>query len=180
MPIQKQGWELLIERENVQKRGSRTRTVGTYKVFHDGIAVPGLSGTVAETRGPGDNSKAGNNRRIEAGRYPIATQAGAKYVTIGYTQSRRMTDLPRPGIELLDTNKRTEILLHPGRGFLSSIGCINPCTLLPNAAEDIEFDGSRKRTIAIIDDLKDFLGTNFPAKNGKPIAKAFIVIENEP
>lgn len=38
------------------------------KFFIVATAIRGLSGMCAETRGPGDNSKTGNNRWIEAGR----------------------------------------------------------------------------------------------------------------
>jgi hypothetical protein len=82
MPIQRSGWELLIVRLREDRRNGRRRTVGQYQVFHDGSPVPGLSGMCAETRGPGDNSKAGNNRRIGAGRYPLRTQNGKKYVIV--------------------------------------------------------------------------------------------------
>jgi hypothetical protein len=180
MPIAATGWEIHIVRKSEQVRGARRRTVGTYKVFHDGTAVAGLSGTVAETRGPGDNSTPGNNRRIEAGRYPISTQDGEKYVTIGFTANRNPSAVPRPGLELNSTGRRSEILIHPGRGFLSSVGCINPCTSLPNADEDIGFDGSRNRTIALIEDLKAFLSGSFPSRNGRKIPNAFVVIDGEP
>lgn len=124
--------------------------MGAYQVFHDGVAVGGLSGAIAETRGPGNNSKAKNNRRVEAGRYPLSTQGGSKYVTIGYTSSMNFSLLPRPGLELNRTSKRSEILIHPVRGFLSSVGCINPCKSLPNADENIDFKESRTRVIALI------------------------------
>src|SRR6266700_2238459 len=97
MPIQKVGWELLITRLREDNRKGRRRTVGKYQVFHRGDPVPGLSGMCAETRGRGNNSKAGNNRRIEAGRYPLRTQNGKKYVTIGYKDSMSITVIPRPG-----------------------------------------------------------------------------------
>ncbi|MGJ7514707.1 hypothetical protein ACSFE6_10270 [Pseudomonas baetica] len=184
MPITGTGWEMHIIRQSEQRRSSdgKRRTVGTYQVFHDGQKQtgPGLSGMVAETRGPGDNSMPGNNRRVEVGRYPLATQDGVKYVTFGYKDSNSVSAKPRPGIELKETESRSEILIHPGIGFLSSIGCINPCTSLPDADEMIDFAPSRRRVIAIIEDLKGFLGTDFPSKNGKKIPKAFVVIEGEP
>jgi hypothetical protein len=180
MPITGTDWEMHIVRKSEQKRVARRRTVGTYKVFHGGVAVAGLSGAVAETRGPGDNSTPRSNRRIEEGRYPLSTQAGTKFVTIGFTPNRNPAKLPRPGLELNNTGRRAKILIHPARGFLWSIGCINPCTSLPNADEDIEFEGSRKRTIALIEDLKAFLGDSFPSRNGKKIPKAFVVIDGEP
>jgi hypothetical protein len=180
MPIQKAGWELLITRVREDSRNGRRRTVGQYQVFHNGSPVSSLSGVCAETRGPGDNSKAGNNRRIEAGRYPLRTQDGKKYVTIGYKQSTSITEIPRPGLDVGNTNKRVGILVHPGRGFLSSIGCINPAKSLVRADSDIDFIDSRTRVIAIIDDMKTFLGGSFPKRNGRPIPNAFLVVDGEP
>ena len=184
MAIRGIGWEFHIVRKSEQKRASdgKRRTVGTYQIFHDGVKQTGagLSGMVAETRGPGANKPAGNNRRIEEGRYPLFTQDGAKYVTIGYKESESTSAKPKPGIELKETGSRSEILIHPGQGFLSSIGCINPCTSLPNANEMIDFVPSRKRVIAIINDLTAFTGAAFPKTNGKKIVNAFVVAEGEP
>jgi hypothetical protein len=87
---------------------------------------------------------------------------------------------PKPGIELLKTGQRSEILLHPGQGFLASIGCINPCTSLPNADVRIDYVGSRQRVIALIENLKSYVGPTFPTTNGKAIKNAFIVIDGEP
>lgn len=178
------GWEFLIERKSEQKRVSdgKRRTVGFYQIYHDGVKQTGagLSGMVAETRGPGANKPAGNNRRIEEGRYPLFTQDGSKYVTIGYKDSESALAKPKPGIELKETGSRSEILIHPGQGFLSSIGCINPCTSLPDASELIDFVPSRKRVIAIINDLKAYTGATFPIVNGKKIVNAFVVVEGEP
>ena len=177
MQIKGTGWELFLKRKGEHTRSNRRRTVSDYQVFHDGAAVRGLSGMCLETRGPGDNSVANNNRCVEAGRYPLLTQAGTKYVTIDYTSNRNPAAIPRPGLELGGTNKRTEILVHPGRGFLSSIGCINPSKPLGGANADIDFQDSRTRTIAIIDDLRAFLGSRFPRRNGRPIPDAFVVID---
>ena len=72
MPIEGSGWEFHIVRQSEQKRASdgKRRTVGKYQIFHDGVKQTGagLSGTVAETRGPGANKPAANNRRVEEGR----------------------------------------------------------------------------------------------------------------
>jgi hypothetical protein len=115
----------------------------------------------AETRGPGDNSTQGNHRRIEAGRYPLRTQDGEKYVTIGYRESTNMAIKPRPGIAVDKTKKRVGIIIHLGRGFLSSIGCINPAKSLAQSKTDIDFVDSRKRVVAIINDMKRFRGHFF-------------------
>jgi hypothetical protein len=186
MPISGQGWEIHFQRTAMQSlptKPTKRRTVGTYQVFHAGVAQPGdlMSGMFAETVGPGDNTASGKEkRRIEAGRYPLATQGGTKYVTIGFADSNLTTKLPRPGIELLDTGVRTEILIHPASGFLWSIGCINLCKVLPDGAEMIHYTGSRARVIAVIGDLRAFLGTNFPNQNGRPIPDAFAVVDGEP
>ncbi|MEO8667756.1 MAG: hypothetical protein ABI399_04515 [Bauldia sp.] len=177
MPITGQGWELLVKRAREDTRNGKRRTVGSYQVFHNGKPVAGLAGAIAETKGPGDNSTPGNNRCVEASTYPLNTQDGAKYVTLGFKDTTSITIIPRPGIELGKTGKRSEILIHPGKGFLSSVGCINPCKGLANANSDIDFLDSRKRTIAIIDDMKAFLGAGFPTRNRKAIPNATIVIE---
>lgn len=182
MPITGEGWELLITR-NVEQRNpnsGKRRTVGDYQVFVDGAKQSGLNGRVAECGGPGANAPAENGRRVEPGRYPLFTQDGTRYVTIGYAESQSSTVLPKPGLELKQTGKRSEILIHPGRGFLSSIGCINPCTSLPDASEMIDFPGSRRRVIDLIEHLKRSLGGDFPGRNGRGIPRAFAVIEGEP
>jgi hypothetical protein len=183
MPIEGNGWEMHIVRRTEQQRASdgKRRTVGTYQVFHNGVPQtgPGMKGMVAETRGPGANKPAENNRRVEQGRYPLATQNGTRYKTWNYRESEATNVIPKPGFELTKTGKRSEILVHPGIGFLSSIGCINPCTSLPNAREPITYASSRRRVIALIEDMKNFIGT-FPATNGKKIPNAFVVIDGEP
>lgn len=173
-------WEIRIARQSTQRRASdgKVRTVGTYQVFHDGSPVPGLSGMTAESRGPGSNTVRG--RRIEPGTYALAMQDGGKYATIGFTSNPNPAALRRPGVELTGTGTRSEILIHPGIGFLASIGCINLCKSLPDAGEPISFAGSRKRVIEVIDDMKTFLGTSFPSRDGRAIPNAFAVIANEP
>jgi hypothetical protein len=169
-------WELRIRRIGQQQRGPKLRTVGKYQVFHDGAPVAGLSGSCAETRGPGDNNRKGNNRCVATGTYPLSTQDGERYCTLAYTSNKNPAALRRPALLLLKTNKRVGILLHPARGFLWSVGCINPAKTLANELSDIDFADSRTRVIAIIDDLIAYLGGAFPAKNGKPIPNATIVI----
>jgi hypothetical protein len=180
MPIQGSGWELLISRQREDTRNDKRRTVGRYQVFHDGQKVTNLSGICAETGGPGDNSKAGNKRRIEKGRYPLRTQDGKKFVTIGYKDSTSTTVIPRVGIAVGNTNKRIGILIHPARGFLWSVGCINPARALSGPKADIDFVDSRTRVIALIEDMKAFLGDSFPKKNGRLIPNATLIIDGEP
>lgn len=182
MPITGQGWEIHINRQTTQRRASdgKVRTIGKYQVFHNGQPVSGLSGVTAESRGPGNNSVAQNGKRVEAGTYPLWTQDGTKYDTIGYVQNESTGARPKPGIELKGTGARGEILIHPGQGFLASIGCINLATSLPNAGVSISYKGSRKRVIALIDDMKQFLGGSFPSQNSKKIPNASAVIDGEP
>jgi hypothetical protein len=180
MPIAGTGWELFIQRKSEQSRGGRRRTIGTYQIFHDGAAQAGLSGTSVETKGPGDNKVAGNGRRVEAGTYPLATQAGTHYVTIGFLVTDDPDQTPKPGLELRNTGNRSEILVHPGHGFLASVGCINLTAPLKSGTTDIAFVNSRDRVIAAINDLKAFSGASFPHHNGQPIANATVVIEGEP
>jgi hypothetical protein len=185
MPIVGQGWELHIVRQTEQRRpgSGRRRTVGRYQVYHDGVAQAGtyMKGTTAEAKGPGANKPADNGKRIEQGRYSLWTQEPGGYATWAYKESESVGASPKPGLELKETGQRYEILIHPGRNaFLSSIGCINPCTSLPNAGEIITYGTSRKRVIALIEDLKGYLGDEFPGRNGRKIPRAFVVIDGEP
>lgn len=183
MPIQGQGWELHIRRTAVQRRADgKKRTVGNYVVYHDGNPAAGasMSGMVAESRGPGANAPVGNGKRIEEGRYRLATHIGPRYRTLGHDPNASPNGHRKPAIRLRDVQPRIGILLHPGVNFLSSIGCINPCTSLPNELEMIDWVGSRRRTIAIIDDVKAYLGAAFPGANDQHIPNAWIVIDGEP
>ncbi|MCX5516121.1 hypothetical protein [Kaistia algarum] len=163
-----------------QDRAGRRRTIGDYQVYHEGVAQASLTGTAVETKGPGDNKVRGNGRRIEAGTYPLATQDGARYVTIGYIVSTDPDQTPKPGLELLSTGNRTEILVHPGHGFLASVGCINLTAKLTSGRSDIPFVDSRDRVIAAIQDLRAYSRSSFPHYNGHPIANASVVIDGEP
>ena len=184
MPILGQGWEFLVVRASVQRRNSdgRRRTIGKYQVFRDGVRQTGagMKGTTAEAKGPGANIPINNGKRIEQGRYPLLTHAPGHYATIGFSASVDPDAEPKPSIEVGETVERTDILIHPGDGFLSSIGCINLCTMLPDANEPIDYAPSRKRVIAVLENLKDFLGNEFPTRNGKPIPNAFLVVDGEP
>jgi hypothetical protein len=100
-------------------------------------------------------------------------------VTSGYRKDLQVK-AKMPGLELRKTGKRTDILIHPGKNeFLSSIGCINLCTSLPNAKEDIDYSDSRRRVIAVIEDMKQFLG-DVPAGGDEAILNAFAIIDGEP
>jgi hypothetical protein len=170
------GWTLQVSRAGEQERNGRRRTIGEYRIYRDGQPTS-LSGTSVEAKGPGSNLVRGNGRCVEAGRYPLATQDGDHYRTIGYLVSDDCDLTPKPGVELLDTGARSEILVHPGHGFLASIGCINLTSDLRSGSDDIPFVDSRDRVIAAINDLRNFLGANFPQHNGHAIPRAWVVIE---
>lgn len=101
-------------------------------------------------------------------------------MTLGYIVTTDPDQTPKPGLELLNTGNRTEILVHPGHGFLSSIGCINLCARLTSANADMPFVDSRDRVIAVIDDLRAYIGARFPHYNGQSIENAWVVIDGEP
>ena len=87
--------------------------------------------------------------------------------------------LRRPGLLLLLTGERVGILIHPARGFLWSIGCINPAGALPSGASDMNFLDSRARVIAMIDDLRQFLGNSFPTAPGARIPGARVIVSQQ-
>ncbi|MEG9524401.1 MAG: hypothetical protein MIL41_01260 [Hyphomicrobiales bacterium] len=180
-------WVLQIHRIRQERRAGQSfaRTISKYQVFHDEAKVDDLLGFFVERQGPGDNSKTGvkEHRRIAAGTYPISTHDGAgneKYKTIGYAGDSGIGSIPRPCIRLDETDRRSGILIHPGNGYLWSIGCFNPASTMTDASSNIRFSDSRSRVIAIIDDLKTYLGSSFPRANNRTVPNASIVIKGEP
>jgi hypothetical protein len=175
-------WELRVERLCVQASGERRRTFGRYQVFRGAVAAPSLSGFMCECVGPGNNAVADTGLRIEPGRYRLTTQFG-RYRTVGHgldlTEPGRD---PMPAFRLEDTGNRVAILVHPGHPpdlYLSSVGCLNPTgPLAPDQAMD--FQDSRARVIALIDDLRRFAPAAFERQVNTPIDGAFVVIAGEP
>jgi hypothetical protein len=187
MPITGRDWEIHIVRLREETRVGKAfaRTVGSYQVFHDGTAVAQLSGTIVERQGPGDNTSTGvsKHRRVAAGTYEVHTHDGAsneKYKTIGFSSSARINETPRPALRLEPTGARSGILIHPANGYLASIGCLNPSSDLSGPDDNIQWSDSRSRVIAIIDDLRAFLGRDFPASNNRRIPRCQCIIDGEP
>lgn len=174
------GWTLLVKRVRREKRAgeARARTVGHYTVLHDGVPVadPLLSGDTVEREGPGDNGYVGKEERrcIEAGTYPIGVQDTDNYSTVDY---ERNGDHPRPAILVRDTDRRSAILVHPAADYGSTIGCINLGSGLANANSNLGLMDSTRRVIAVIDDLKAFLGGRFP---GGAFPQCRIIVEDPP
>jgi hypothetical protein len=185
MPISGSGWELQIRRLGIQRSGPLTRTYGSYQVFLDGQPLEGLSGNVCECPGLGENDTPGSDKRIEQGRYPLLTQFGARYRTVGYTPNVAVTEdeapLPLPGLLVGDTGNRVAILIHPGHVphlYLSSIGCLNLTRPL-GAADEMDFLESRSRVIALIDALKVKSPQAFENEESTSL-NAWLVIDGEP
>lgn len=109
----------------------------------------------------------------------LHNQSGEKYTTLGYTGNTNPAALRRPGLLLLPTDPRVGILIHPARGFLWSVGCLNPCRALPDAEAEIDFIDSRSRVIALIDSLRAMLGAGFPTGGGARIRGATMVIKED-
>ena len=182
MPITGRGWELHVNRLGLQRHGRVTRTYSSYQAHRDGVAIATLFGHICECTGPGDNvHKAA--KRIEAGRYPLSTQFGKRYRSMGFSMDTHTPAvLPMPGLLLKETGKRTAILIHPGHPpklYLSSIGCLNPTNPL-GKNDNMEFFESRARVIALIDSLHAFSPESFRAGRPMQIPGAFVVIDGEP
>ena len=184
MPITGAGWEFHVQRLGIHKSGTNIRTYGEYQVFLNGNAIAALSGNVCESPGPGENDTPATPdqpRRITQGRYPLSTQFGEHYATIGYT-TQHPEQHPMPGVLLGNTGHRSAILIHPGHPptlFLSSIGCLNLTKPL-QPDEVMDFLESRSRVIAVINSLADFAPSAFEQREATPIPDAAVVIDGEP
>ncbi|MDC7675141.1 hypothetical protein [Asticcacaulis machinosus] len=175
-------WELRVERIGVQRAtATKSRTYGKYDVCIDGVVVPGLSGYMCERLGPGDNSKPGNGKRIQAGSYPLWTQFG-KYRSTGYANGTLSGENPMPAIALAATGKRSAILIHPAHPpklYLSSVGCLNPTSAI-GPDDPINFFDSRDRVIAMLDSLRQHAPEAFRHEVMSRIGTAKIQIIGEP
>ena len=179
MPIGGAGSELHVVRSCEQQHDGQTRTVGRYQVYRDGVPVPELAGVTAEPGGPGNNATIDCGLRIEPGTYDLGTHDGDSYCSLGYVVDDDHTVLRKPALKLEATGVRTDILVHPGHGFLASLGCLNPTIDLPNGQAMIPFEDSRRRVVALIHDLEDYTGETYPARNGFVIPRASITIEDD-
>jgi hypothetical protein len=160
-----EGWVLEIRRlrEDVRPADGKRRTVGLYAIWINGTDTR-LWGYVAEPGGPGDNKHMGNDLCLEAGVYRIQSHSTPHYATVDYANGM---NIPRPAVELVDTGDRQAILFHPGVGFLSSIGCLNPSSNLLMPDQEIDFGDSRSHVIRLINNLRSFGGPD--CFNGEPI-----------
>lgn len=185
MTIPSTGFVIQINRDRNERRrvgdGFRYRTVGSYKCYMNGVLIssPKLRGATVEPRGPGNNQRTGKNRglRIEAGTYPLGTHGfpGSRYHTFNYRNDRS----PRPGVYVHDTAVRTAILIHRGKGFKASVGCINLTGSITDPSDDISSTVSFGRLDAFIKSMREKLD-DFPDDPGERIKNAWLVIVGEP
>jgi hypothetical protein len=182
MPILGKGWELRVLRLGIQRSGSQIRTYGAYQAFLDGKPIDSLIGNVCECGGPGENSTSDTDKRIEEGRYPLYTQFGTRYRTVGYSIDVNVPGrIPMPGILVANTGHRIAILIHPGHPpslYLSSIGCLNLTKPLL-AADQMDFWESRARVIALIESLRAFAPSAFKNDDSNDLG-AWLVVDGEP
>jgi hypothetical protein len=179
--VDRDGFVLHLRRLRTELRPGKqfARTVSEYQAFYDRQRLPGLEGVAFERQGPGDNGGSGSkyHRRIAAGTYPLLTQDGSNYRTIGYQTGG---EHPRPALLVGETGQRVAILVHPGNAYLSSIGCINLSKPLGGAADDMSYGESQLHVVAMINAMRVELGAGFPQRNGCRITRAWLVIEGEP
>jgi len=184
MKVPRKGWVLVVERTGPWPGNRRLkRTVGTYHVYHDGVAVPKLSGGTAERQGPSDNGAVGKreHRRVEAGTYPARTHDTTSYKTSGYKSSGQP---PKPAIGLggrgASMGSRDGILVHPASGTGSTIGCINLGPEITGPDTRLVMRDSLRRVVAVIDDLKAYAGSRFPGPDSEAVPDAFVMIVDPP
>lgn len=181
MPIVGQGWELHVERLGLHRRGRLARTYGRYSVVVDGVPKPELRGFMVEAPGPGDNDTPGSGRCIAPGRYRLSTHFG-RFVSADYSMNISVAgDDPMPAVRLLDTGRRTGILVHPAyppqdKLYVASVGCLNPTAALEEA-QSVDFWDSRARMIALLDALEGFAPTAFQARVATPVTGAAVIID---
>ena len=184
MPITGQGWELHVERLGLHHGRERPRTYGRYRVSIEGTPQPGLDGYMIESTGPGDNATPDNGKRLAAGRYRLTTHYRT-YVSAGYSTNTYVAgDTPMPAVRLLDTDRRTGILIHPVYPpdrtlFLAAVGCLNPTSAVAPEAL-VDFWDSRGRVIAILDSLRAWRPAAFAEARPVVIEDAVVVIDGEP
>jgi hypothetical protein len=182
-PTDTNNYVLCIDRIRTEQRKGMgyPRTVGVYQAYFKGQKIPEISGMVCERQGPGDNTKVGQNehQRLKAGTYRLFTHAGAsgKYSTHNYTKSSAIGATARPCLRVADTGVREGVLVHPAQGYLWSVGCLNLSSPLSNAQDNINYVESRRRVIALIDNMAKVLGDDFPSSDNRDTG-AFLQIRN--
>ncbi|EJN13090.1 transglycosylase family protein [Bradyrhizobium sp. YR681] len=183
-PTDTKGYVLCIDRIRTEQRKGMgyARTVGIYQAYIDGKKIPEISGMVCERQGPGDNTKVGQNehQRLKAGAYRLFTHAGAsqKYRTHNYTKSSVPGATARPCLRVADTGVREGVLIHPAQGYLWSIGCLNLTAPLSGPQDNINYAESRRRVIALIDNMAATMA-DFPSSDNRDTGATLLIRDHD-
>lgn len=181
LPGNLNGFVIHVQRDHMEQRPGMgfQRSIGSYYATYEGERLPNLGGTTVERQGPGDNGPTGvfQHRRIASCAYPLFSVRTDKYATVGFSEAANLLDRPWPAIGIENTGSRTGIMIHPAMGYVMSIGTINLSKPLADAQSNIEFADSRARVIALINAVKEKLGT-VPEGNAR-IPNAYLVISDE-
>lgn len=183
-PTDIKGYVLCIDRIRTEQRKGMgyARTVGVYQAYMDGKKIPEISGMVCERQGPGDNTKVGQNehQRLKAGTYRLFTHAGAsqKYSTHNYTKSTVPGATARPCLRVADTGVREGVLIHPAQGYLWSIGCLNLTSPLSGPQDNINYAESRRRVIALIDNMAT-TQPDFPSSDNRDTNAILLIRDHD-
>lgn len=177
------GYVLCVSRRRLDSFSGKRRTVGVYQAFFNRVPIASIQGVSVEPHGPGDNSRTGiqHKRCIAVGTYPLFTHAGTsgKYKTFNYTALVGVDHRAWPSVRVENTGSRSGILVHCGGGFMMSIGCINFAATLPGPSARIDFADSRRRVIALIDNMKTHLDAGFPSSNNRKIENAWLIVRDD-
>jgi len=183
-PTDTKNYVLCIDRIRTEKRAGMgyARTVGVYQAYFQGKKIPEISGMVCERQGPGDNTTVGQNQhqRLKAGTYRLFTHAGAsgKYSTHRYTNSTVPGATARPCLRVADTGIREGVLIHPAQGYLWSVGCLNLTAPLSNAQDNINYAESRRRVIALIDNMSNTVA-DFPGSDNRDTGAILLIRDHD-
>jgi hypothetical protein len=183
-PTDVKGYVLCVDRIRTEQRKGLgyARTVGIYQAYMDGKKIPDVSGMVCERQGPGDNTRIGQNehQRLKAGTYRLFTHAGAsgKYRTHNYTKSAVPGAIARPCLRVADTGIREGVLIHPAQGYLWSIGCLNLTAPLSDAKDNIDYAESRRRVIALIENMAATI-PDFPSSDNRDTSAILLIRDHD-
>jgi hypothetical protein len=183
-PTGTNGYVLCIDRIRTERRSGMAyaRTVGVYQAYFQGKKIPEISGMVCERQGPGDNTKVGQaeHQRLKAGTYRLFTHAGAsgKYSTLHYSKSTAPGGVARPCLRVADTGVREGVLIHPAQGYLWSIGCLNLTAPLSDARDNINYVESRRRVIALIDNMAATV-PGFPISDNRDTGAILLIRDHD-
>ena len=77
-------------------------------------------------------------------------------------------------MRVADTGVREGVLIHPAQGYLWSIGCLNLTAPLGGAQDNINYVESRRRVIALIDNMSKTLA-DFPSLDNRDTGAILLI-----